>query len=89
MGEKGSNPKNMDLGDVVGRGDHVNGELLKELRIDAGDGDEEDTDEISSSFKAGPREVYYFDQSLWKGVAWCIEELYVYINCIVFHVFTI
>lgn len=68
MGEKGSDLKSMDLGDAVAGEDHVNGELLKELRIDAGGGDGEETDEISSSFKAGPREVYYLDQSLWRAV---------------------
>ena len=43
--------KSMAARDIVrGAEGHVNGELLKELRIDAGEG--EDTDEMSSSFKA-------------------------------------
>ena len=51
MGERGSDLKSMAARDIVrGAEGHVNGELLKELRIDAGE--EEDTDEMSSSFKA-------------------------------------
>ena len=51
MGERGSDLKSMEARDNVrGAGDHVNGELFSELRIDAGE--DEETDEISSNFKA-------------------------------------
>lgn len=54
MGERGSDLKTMEASDNDrGAGDHVNGELFRELRIDAGE--EEETDEISSNFKASLR----------------------------------
>ena len=48
---------------VGGAGDHVNGELFKELTINAGE--DEETDDISSSFK-----VRQHEKSLRKGDEW-------------------
>ena len=53
--ERGSDMEGMEARDNLGgAGDHVNGELFKELTINAGENEE--TDDISSSFKVRQRE---------------------------------